>query len=367
VTRRDYYEVLGVERDADGAAIKKAYRRLAVQHHPDKNPGDKASEEKFKEASEAYSVLSDPDKRQRYDRHGRAGLGGRPGFSFDDEAFADFGDIFGNLFGLGNLFGGGARRGARRGQDLRYDLTIEFEEAARGLEARVQVPRLERCEDCGGRGSKEKDGVVTCSQCGGRGQIAFQQGFFTVARPCTACRGAGRRIVKPCAACRGEGRVRRERTLTVKIPAGVSEGTRMRLSGEGEAPPESGKPGDLYVFLHVKDHPVFQREGHHILVELSISFAQAALGARVQVPTLDGEEELDIPAGTQGGTVFRLHGKGMPSLEGEGMGDEFVTAVVRVPKRLSPEQRELIEKLASQDGEETGERGLFDRVKDIFG
>jgi molecular chaperone DnaJ len=362
----DYYEVLGVERDAETAEIKKAYRRLAVKFHPDKNPGDKAAEERFKEASEAYAVLSDADKRARYDRFGRAGLGAQPG-GFDQEIFADFSDILGNILGFGGVFGGGARQGPRRGQDLRYDLTIEFEEAARGLETRIRVPRLETCADCKGKGAQGKDGIETCRQCGGRGQIAFQQGFFTVARPCNVCRGAGKRIVKPCPTCRGEGRVRAERTLTVKIPAGVDEGSQMRLTGEGEAAPEGGRPGNLYVVLHVKKHPVFERERNHILVEAPLSFSQAVLGTKIRVPTLDGDEELEIPPGTQSGTVFRLHGKGVPSLEGEGQGDEYVTAVVRIPKRLTPEQRDLIEKLAEHDGEEPAERGIFDRVKDIFG
>jgi len=362
----DYYEVLGVERDADTAQIKKAYRRLAIQYHPDKNPGDGSAEEKFKSASEAYAVLSDAEKRARYDRFGRAGLGAQP-VGFDQEIFADFGDILGNIFGFGSVFGGGGRAGSRRGQDLRYDLTIEFEEAARGLETRIRVPRLEVCTDCGGKGAKTKDGIETCRQCGGRGQIAFQQGFFAVARPCNVCRGTGRRIVKPCPTCRGEGRVRAERTLTVRIPAGVDEGSQLRLTGEGEAGPDGARPGNLYVVLHVKEHAVFHRERNHVLVEAPLSFSQAALGAKITIPTLDGETELEIPAGTQSGTVFRLHGKGVPSLEGEGMGDEYVTAVVRIPKRLTPEQRELIEKLAEHDGEEPAERGIFDRVKDIFG
>jgi molecular chaperone DnaJ len=357
----DYYEVLGIERDADTAEIKKAYRRLAVRYHPDKNPGDKSAEDRFKEASEAYAVLSDPEKRQRYDRFGRAGLGAQPA-GFDQEIFADFSDILGNLFGFG-----GGRPGVRRGQDLRYDLTIEFEEAARGLETRIRVPRLERCEDCGGKGAQGKDGIETCRQCGGRGQIAFQQGFFAVARPCNLCRGTGKRIVKPCPTCRGEGRLRAERTLTVRIPAGVDEGSQLRMTGEGEAAEGGGRPGNLYVVLHVKKHAIFEREGRHVLYTAPLSFSQAALGTKIRVPTLDGEEEIEIPAGTQSGSVFRLHGKGIPSLDGEGTGDQYVTAAVRIPKRLSAEQRELIEKLAEHDGEEPAERGIFDRVKDIFG
>ena len=367
MAERSYYEVLGVARDTDTAGIKRAYRKLAIKYHPDKNPGDKHAEEKFKEAAEAYAVLSDAEKRQIYDRFGREGLGSRGFSGFDAESFADFGDILGDLFGLGGMFGGGRRRAAARpGQDLRYDLEIDFEEAARGFETKVRVPRLEPCPGCKGKGAVDRSDIKACPECGGSGQVAFHQGFFTIARPCGRCRGGGRIIVKPCATCGGNGRVRSERTLSVRIPAGVHEGTRLRLSGEGEASAKDGPPGDLYVFLHIREHEFFRREGEDILCDVPVSFAQAALGARLKVPTLDGEEEIEIPAATQTGTVFRLARKGVPSLEGRGIGDQLVTVVVRTPARLTPEQREIFARLVDLEGDDAPERGLFDRVKDIF-
>jgi molecular chaperone DnaJ len=370
VPERDYYEILGVAKDADLTAIKKAYRKLAVRFHPDKNPGDKDAEERFKEAAEAYAVLSDPDKRARYDQFGRAGLGGGGFGGFDPATFGDFADIFGDLFGFGGIFGGargGRGRRARRGQDLRYDLEIDFEEAVRGLETKIRVPRLETCPECEGRGAKRKEDVQTCGQCGGRGQVAFQQGFFTIARPCGRCSGTGRIVAKPCGECRGQGRVRAERTLTVRIPGGVDEGTRMRLQGEGEAAPEGGAPGDLYVVLHVRAHELFRREGEHLVSEAPIPVPTAVLGGRIRVPTIDGEVEIPVEAGTESGRVVRLDGKGAPRLEGGGRGDHFVTLVVTIPARLTPEQREHYEKLAALEGTEAPDRGLFDRVKDIFG
>lgn len=371
MTDRDLYEILGVERTAEASTIKKAYRRLALKYHPDKNPGDNEAEERFKEAAEAYAILSDAEKRARYDRFGMAGLGGQAGFrGFDQEIFSDFSDILGDLFGFGfgDVFGGG-RRGRRQrgvGQDLRYELEIEFEDAARGMQTRILVPRHESCTHCEGTGGEPPDGVQTCSQCAGRGQVAFQQGFFTIARPCSRCGGKGREIVRPCGTCEGTGRIPRERTLELKIPPGVGDGTRLRIAGEGEAGAVGAPPGDLYVVLHVKEHPVFTRRDDHILCEARISFAQAALGTRLEVPTLDGEQDLDVPAGTQSGTVFRLAGQGIPSLGGRGRGDQFVSVVVSTPKKLTQETREIFERLAEIEGEETGERGLFDRVKDIF-
>ncbi len=369
MSARDYYEILGVARDADGAVIKKAYRRLALQYHPDKNPGDKDAEEKFKEAAEAYAVLSDPGRRRRYDRYGREGLGSQGGFTgFDPEIFADFGDILGDLFGFSEVFGSRRRRrGPRRGPDLRYDLEIEFEDAVRGLETKIRVPRHERCADCGGRGARSESDVKTCPQCGGRGQVAYQQGFFTVARTCSRCGGAGRILTRPCPTCAGTGRLQKERELTVRVPPGVSNGVQLRVDGEGEASPDDGPPGDLYVVFHVKDHDVFEREGNDLLCEVPVSFAQAALGTRLKVPALEGEEDIDLPAGTQTGTTFRLRGKGVPDLNGGGRGDQVVTVVVRTPRRLSARQRELLAELGRLEGEEAPERGLFDRVKDIFG
>jgi len=363
----EYYEILGVSRDASSDDLKKAYRRLAIKYHPDKNPGDKAAEEMFKEAAEAYAVLSDAGKRERFDRFGRAGLGGQPGFpGFDQEIFGDFGDILGNIFGFGSIFGGG-RRGPRAGQDLRYDLDITFEQAAAGLEAPIVVPRLSRCATCRGTGAKGRDGVKTCPTCRGRGQVAFQQGFFTIARTCGSCGGAGKRIVTPCAGCAGQGRVRAESTITIRVPAGVDDGMRLRVSGEGEASGDGGPAGDLYVVLHVAEHPVFRRDGAQLHCEISISFAQAALGTTVRVPLIGGgEEDLEVEAGTQSGTVLRLRGKGLPALDRTGRGDLHVSIRVQTPRSLSAEQRHLLEKLAELDGVETAERGLFDRVKDIF-
>jgi molecular chaperone DnaJ len=365
---RDYYEVLGVDRGASAEDLKKAYRKLALKFHPDKNPGDKNAEESFKEAAEAYAVLSDPDKRARYDRFGRQGLGGQSGFSgFDSEAFADFGDILGNIFGFGSIFGGG-RRGPQPGSDLRYDLDLTLEQAATGLEAQIKLARLDRCGTCGGTGAKGKDGIKTCETCRGRGQVAFQQGFFTIARTCSTCGGTGKRIVTPCPTCSGRGRVQAQKTITVRVPAGVEDGMRLRVSGEGEASAGGGPPGDLYVVLSVAEHEVFRREGASLHVELSLSPAQAALGTTVQVPLLGGgTEELEIEAGTQPGTVLRVRGQGLPSVERRGRGDLLVTVRVVIPRRLDAERRALYEKLAELGGDETSERGLFDRVKDIFG
>jgi molecular chaperone DnaJ len=362
---QDYYEILGLSRDADLAAIKKAYRKAAQQHHPDRNPGDPGAEERFKAAAEAYAVLSDPDRRSRYDRFGKAGLGGQAGFQgFDREIFADFGDILGDLFGFGDLFGRRGRRG-RPGRDLRFDLEIEFEQAIRGLQTKVQIPRLDPCGTCGGTGAAS-GGVETCAKCGGRGEVAYQQGFFTIARPCGTCRGAGRRITRACTTCGGEGSVRAEHTIEVRIPPGVDDGVRLRIAGQGEAGAAGGPRGDLYVVLHVREHQVFRRDGRDLHVALPVSFAQVALGTEVTVPTLDGDFTLRIPAGTQSGTAFRLRGRGVRGLDGSGPGDEFVTVQVHTPESLSKEQRQLLERLAALDGEIPLERGLFDRVRDIF-
>jgi molecular chaperone DnaJ len=367
VPDRDYYDILGIARDADTAEVKKAYRKAALRWHPDKNPGNSEAEERFKEAAEAYAVLSDPDKRRIYDRFGKAGLGGAAGFSgFDQEIFADFNDVLGDLFGFGSVFGGGRRRRGRTpGRDLRYDLEIEFAEAVRGTRTKIRIPKLETCDTCSGTGA-EAGGVSVCDGCGGRGQVAFQQGFFTIARPCSRCGGSGRRITKPCPTCSGQGRIQREKTVEIRIPGGVDDGTHLRISGEGEAGPGGGPPGDLYVVLRVRPHDAFERRDRDLLIDLPVTFSQAALGAELTVPTLDGEPApIQIPSGTQAGHTIRLRGLGVPSLDGRSRGDQVVTVRVKTPTRLSRAQRELFEKLAEHE-RNASEPGLFDRVRDIF-
>jgi len=366
VSERDFYEVLGIGRDADLSAIKKAYRRLALQHHPDRNPGDAQAEERFKEAAEAYAVLSDPDKRRRYDQYGRAGVGGQGGFrGFDQEIFADFGDILGDLFGLGGIFGGAGRRRRQAGADLEYELRLTFEQAVRGTQTQIQVPRLEACGTCAGRGAAE-GGVKNCAQCNGRGQVAFQQGFFTIARTCGQCRGTGRRITKPCPDCRGEGRVRTERSISLRVPPGVDEGMRLRLSGEGEASAQGGPPGDLYVTLSVEPHATLRRNGQDLESTLELSFAEAALGSERRVATIDGDRALKVPAGTQSGTRVRLRGLGVAALNGGSRGDHWVVLQVRTPTELGADQRALFERLREIEGQASPGRGVFERVKDIF-
>ena len=381
MSRRDYYEVLGVPRDASDQQIKSAYRKLALKYHPDRNPGDKAAEEQFKEAAEAYAILADAEKRQLYDRFGHAGVSGAASGAggFDPTIFADFSDIFaglGDVFGFGDIFGGRRRRGGpQRGADLRYDLEITFDESARGAETTIQIPREETCETCSGSGASPGTTAETCAQCRGTGQLRYQQGFLTVARPCGNCRGTGKTIAKPCATCRGAGRVGRERKLTVKIPPGIATGQRLRLYGEGEHGSAGGPPGDLYVVVHVQEHSFFQREDDDLYCELPISFPTLALGGTVRVPTLDGREELDVPSGTQPGTRFKLRGKGMPNVSGRGHGDLYVIARVSVPKKLTKEQKGLLEELSrtlpsdKDVGADTdaNDKPFFERVKDIFG
>jgi molecular chaperone DnaJ len=366
--KRDYYEVLGVEKGATTDDLKKAYRRLAVQYHPDKNPGNTEAEEKFKELNEAYGVLSDDEKRARYDRFGHQGLGGAT--NIDPNQFADFGDILGDLFGFGDLFGGGGRRrGTRpaRGNDLRFDLQLEFEEAAFGKETTITVPRVVTCTTCTGSGAKPGTQPATCTACGGRGEVRYSQGFFAVARTCPQCGGAGKVIKDPCVSCNGAGRVREEKKLSLKIPAGVDEGSRLRVTGEGESGANGGPPGDLYVFISVKEHPRFQRRDYDIHSEQAISFTQAALGAEVKTPTLEGDESLRVPAGTQPAQTFRLRGKGVQFVDGSGRGDHYVHVNVRIPTSLTDEQRTLLEQLAAIDGETPQEqKGVFDKVKDFF-
>ena len=377
--KRDYYEVLGVLRTASDQDIKSAYRQLALKYHPDRNPGNQDAEDKFKEAAEAYAVLADVDKRHMYDRFGHAGLGGAATGGFDPNVFTGFEDIFGGLgdvFGFGDLFGGARRRGPRRGADLRYDLEIAFEESAKGAETTIQIPRQESCETCRGTGAAPGSRPTTCPQCHGRGQLRYQQGFFTIARTCGHCRGTGSIISKPCATCRGAGRVQKEKKLTVRIPAGIATGQRMRLSGEGEAGPSGGPPGDLYVVIHVQDHAFFQREGNDLVCEVPVAFPTVALGGEIRIPTLDGDESLSLPEGTQSGTTFRLGSRGMPDVSGRNRGDLLVTVKVITPKKLTRDQRQLLEQLAATLPKEKFEptalgdhhdKGILGRVKDIFG
>jgi molecular chaperone DnaJ len=378
VSKRDYYEVLGVSRTATEQEIKSSYRKLALKNHPDRNPGDKAAEDRFKEAAEAYSVLADTDKRHMYDRLGHAGLGGAAS-GFDPTVFTGFEDILGGLgdiFGFGDVFGGGRRRGGpQRGSDLRYDLEISFEEAAKGTETSIQIPRQETCETCGGTGAAAGSKPTTCPQCHGRGQLRYQQGFFTVARTCGQCRGTGSVITKPCTTCRGAGRVQKERKLTVRIPAGIATGQRMRISGEGESGTAGGPTGDLYVVIHVQEHAFFHREGNDLFCEIPVSFPTMSLGGEITIPTLEGEETFKIPEGTQSGSSFRLRGRGMPDVSGGARGDLMVTVRVVTPRKLSKEQKKLLEQLQATLPKEKFEptpldsedKGLFERVKDIFG
>ena len=382
MTKRDFYEVLGVAREATDQQIKSAYRKLAMQYHPDRNPGDKQAEEKFKEAAEAYAILADSERRALYDRFGHAGVSGAgagAGAGFDPTIFADFSDIFaglGDVFGFGDIFGSRRRRGGpQRGSDLRYDLEITFEESANGAETTIQIPREETCETCTGSGAAPGTTAETCSQCRGTGQLRYQQGFLTVARPCSNCRGTGKTISKPCTACRGAGRITRERKLTVKIPAGIATGQRLRLYGEGEHGSAGGPSGDLYVVVHVQEHSFFHREEDDLYCELPVSFPTLALGGTVKVPTLNGRQELHIPAGTQPGHRFKLRGKGMPNVAGRGHGDLFVIAKVAVPKKVNKEQKHLLEELArtlpadpsTLLETEDEDKPFFERVKDMFG
>ncbi len=360
---KDYYDILGVSRGADDAELKRAFRNLARTHHPDKNPGDKRAEDRFKEVNEAYGVLSDPAKRAQYDRFGTvAGPGG--------VGDVGFGTIFEDLFE--GFFGGGERGGrprARRGDDLPYDLEISLEEAAEGVETKLQIPRLEACEPCRGSGSEPGTRPETCSTCRGQGQVRFSQGFLTVARPCPACRGQGSINKSPCKACRGEGRQAKERLLKVTIPAGVEDGNQLRLTGEGEVGSLGGPPGDLYVVIHVKPHDIFVRQGPHLFCELPLSFTQVALGATIDVPILHGTAKLTVPAGTQPGQRLTIKGKGMPHLRGRGHGDAVYEVAVEVPTKLTARQRELLEELGGESGDGTGPKAskLLERMKKLFG
>jgi len=347
MTKRCYYECLGVERNAAEEEIKKNYRKLAMQYHPDRNPDDKDAEEKFKEAAEAYEVLSDREKREIYDRYGHEGLNGIGfrGFSGFDDIFSSFSDIFEDIFGFGT--GRSRTRAAQRlGADLRYDLKISFMDAAFGTSTDIEVAKAERCHECRGSGAAPGTAPETCRQCSGRGQVTQSSGFFTISTTCPQCRGQGRVITKPCTHCRGTGRSKVTRTVHIKVPAGVETGSRLRLRGEGEEGEYGGPSGDLYVFIHVEPHEFFERKDNDIYCQIAISFVQATLGATIEVPTLNGPEKLKIPKGTQSGTLFRLKGKGIPHLRGFGHGDQIIETIVKTPTQLSKKQEELLKEFA---------------------
>ena len=368
--KRDYYEVLGIHKNASETEIKKAFRKLAIQFHPDKNPGDKEAEEKFKEASEAYEILSDPQKRAQYDQFGHAGV--NSGFSSAGGfsggfGGSPFGDIFNDIFG--DIFGATRQRGrGRRGDDLQYNLEISFEEAAFGVETKIEIPYGKQCGECGGSGARPGTEPKTCPTCRGAGQVRFQQGFFSVSKTCNHCNGEGKVIENPCQSCRGTGMVRDHKTLSVKVPPGVETGTRLKLTGEGGQGLKGGSAGDLYVAISVKEHPIFVREENNVICEIPISFVQASLGCEIEVPTLDGKVSMKIPEGTQSGKVFRLRGKGIPVLQGYGRGDELVLIKVETPTNLNKRQRELLEEFARISGDEVNpmKKGFLDKVMDFL-
>jgi molecular chaperone DnaJ len=375
MAKRDYYEILGVERGADEVEVKKAYRRVAMKHHPDRNAGDAASEEKFKEANEAYEVLSDAQKRATYDQFGHAGLDGQGGGGFGGGfggGGANFSDIFGDVFG--DIFGqaaGRGRSGPQRGADLRYNLEIDLEDAVHGSTVKIRVPTLETCEECSGSGARRGSSPVSCTTCGGAGQIRMQQGFFSVQQTCPNCRGKGKMIKDPCSGCHGRGRVEKQKTLSVKIPPGVDTGDRIRLAGEGEAGPDGGGAGDLYVQVAVRPHAIFQRDGKHLYAEVPISFADAALGGELEVPTLEGRVKLRVPPETQTGKLFRLRGKGVKPVRGGAVGDLLCRVVVETPVNLTKKQKDLLGEFQASLGESNQKHSprktsWFEGVKSFF-
>jgi molecular chaperone DnaJ len=378
MAKRDYYEVLGVERNAAEEEIKKAYRKQALKYHPDKNPGNKAAEESFKELGEAYEALSDPQKRAAYDRYGHAAFDRRAGGGFGAGGFHDPIDIFREVFGSGglggsifeDLFGGGRADPSQpqRGEDLRYDLELTFEEAAHGCEKEISVSKLETCDACAGSGAEAGARIRTCPACGGRGQVLTSRGIFSIAQTCPQCQGAGRVVDRPCKQCRGTGRRERSSQIKLKIPAGVDSGSRLRSGGNGEAGYRGGPPGDLYVVLHVKQHEFFQRDGDDLLCEVPVSFVQAALGAEIEVPTLNGKTAIRIPPGTQPGTMFRLKGQGIKSLQGYGYGDLHVRVNAEVPTHLTSAQRAKLEEFAELcNGKESPlSQRFFEKAKKLF-
>jgi len=376
MAKRDYYEVLGLERKASEEEIKKAYRKLAIKYHPDKNPGDKVAEEKFKELGESYEALSDPQKRAAYDQYGHAAFDARTRASGRGGGFHDPFDIFREVFGgggggiFGDLFGENRRDpgGPERGSDLRYDMEISFEEAVLGSEKEVSVTKLETCETCRGSGAEPGSSQKVCSTCAGRGQVISSRGIFSIAQTCPRCEGVGRLVEKPCHSCRGAGRKERTSKITIKIPAGVDTGTRLRSTGNGEGGVRSGPPGDLYVVLHVKEHQIFKRENDDLICEIPISFVHAALGTEIEVPTLMGRASIRIPSGTQSGTVFRLKGKGVKNLQGYGSGDLHVRVIVEVPTHLSSAQRSKLQEFGELCDANVNplSRGFLEKAKAFF-
>ncbi len=372
--KRDYYEVLGVSRSATAEDLKKSYRKLAVQFHPDKNPGDKSAEEKFKQIAEAYEVLGDPEKRKMYDQYGHAasqpGAGGPGGFDFS-QGFGGFGDIFGDIFS--EVFGAGGPRGAgrgsrvTRGSDLRFNMKIKFEEAAFGIEKVINIPKEVACKTCHGTGARPGTQPELCTHCNGAGEIRFQQGFFTLSKTCPECGGTGSRIKQKCGDCNGAGRTAENVKISVKVPAGIASGQKLKLRGEGEPGMQGGPSGDLYVYIEVDDHPFFERDGDDVHCEVPISFTQAALGAEIDVPTLEGIVKLKIPAGTQGNKRFRLKAKGIANISGRGRGDQYVTVQVEVPTKLTDRQRQLLKEFESISGKSyPSADGFVQRMRDLF-
>jgi len=362
MSQRDYYQVLNVSRDASESELKKAYRQLALKYHPDKNPGDHAAEDKFKEAAEAYEVLKDPEKRKIYDQFGHEGLKGRgfSGFQGFEDIFSSFGDVF------QDFFGGGGGRGQQTGADLRLDVNISFTEAAYGIERKVDITKHCNCKSCNGSGAKPGTSPKVCSTCRGTGQVVRSQGFFSMASPCHACQGQGQVIEHRCSDCHGEGRVPEKKTINVTVPPGVDDGSRLRLRGEGEAGPSGAPPGDLYVFIHVEAHDLFHREGYDIFCRLNLSFSQAALGAEIEVPLLDDKTKIiTVKAGTQSGEMMRIMGAGIPHVRGHGRGDQIIQMTVETPKKLSKRQKELFHELAEIDGNPIKEtlKGFFQKLK----